>query len=893
MLILLFFYPFGTQKSYKTTFFSCFICTSSGFVVLLLRHPKRNARLMKRLMPHFILIWMLLCLPLGLAAQTIDGPTALFLMHSSGNHLAKGSDGGGILESPDVASPQALTFIPDGEGYYALQSADGRGYLSLDGEWNTLFVADASSDKAKYAMESAGNSFIRLRCKFNGKYLGTDATTPSSKVYSDKDGQDTRHLWFLATDARQTPPADTARYAVNPAVVRQHFEGWGISLCWWANMCGRWSDEKIDELVDWLVSPEGLNYRIFRYNIGGGDDPQNRNCTPHHMGASGGKGLRAEMEGFKDSPDGGYIWERDTAQRKIMLKIKEKRPDAIFEAFSNSCPYYMTFSGCCAGNSNAGADNLRPECYEDFARYLVDVCLHYKEEYGIEFRTLSPFNEPMTNYWGANGGQEGCHFDVASQIAFLKVLHPILESSGLNTVISASEETDAAQSVRDFEAYRDAGVLPLLGQWNTHTYSATIPARSQISALCEEEGVRLWMSEVGLGGSGIAGNLELAQKLMDDIRYIMPVAWVDWQYVEEGNDQWCLVQGDFANQTYHKVKNYFIRQHFSKFILPGYTFLTSLNGQTLAARNPGGDSLVVVAINPTALATVHQADLTFYQSANSVLTAVRTSETEEMAPTSDYTLQDGRLTYRLPPYSIVTFVIGVEEKPDADNSIAPGHSYWILPRNATDQALQAEGGSVSLQPVGCSPAQIWELTSADDGYVFTNRNGEILTDRSPAYALGHSSNVQDGQVFLITPIDPLFCKITTTDGSKAFDLEGEHYTAGTQIGLWEYGSSPTATHRQWLFMRLPETDRPDAIPLLLTGEDNAASPIRLTRESGSILRIDRQTSAPCPVSIHTPSGLCIYRTYMETTTLRIPLRKGVYIISTQTPQARFNQTVCL
>ena len=65
---------------------------------------------------------------------------------------------------------------------------------------------------------------------------------------------------------------------------QEPFEGWGISLCWWANMCGSWSEERIDSLVDWLVSPQGLNFRIFRYNIGGGDDPMNRNCTPHHMG---------------------------------------------------------------------------------------------------------------------------------------------------------------------------------------------------------------------------------------------------------------------------------------------------------------------------------------------------------------------------------------------------------------------------------------------------------------------------------------------------------------------------------------------------------------------------------------------------------------------------------
>lgn len=848
-----------------------------------------NSKQMKNRLYTYLAGWIFLWLPALLLAQAIDGPTALFLMHSSGNHVAKDAQGGAVLEAADAPSPQKLTFIPDGNGYYALQSADGQGYLSLTGQWNTSFTTDPSSAKALYAIENSGEFFVKLRCKYNNKYLGTDGTTASSAVYSDKDGTDTRHLWYLTTDVHQAPPADTSVYVINPAATRQQFEGWGISLCWWANMCGKWSDEKIDELVDWLVSPDGLDYRIFRYNIGGGDDPQNRNCTPHHMGS--GKGLRAEMEGFKDSPDGEYIWSRDAAQRKIMLKIKEKRPDAIFEAFSNSCPYYMTYSGCCAGHTDASADNLKPEYYEAFAHYLVDVCRHYKEEYGIEFRTLSPFNEPMTSYWGANGGQEGCHFDIASQVAFLKVLHPILKASGLNTVISASEETDAAQSVRDFEGYQAAGVLPLVGQWNTHTYSATTQARSQISALCKEQGIRLWMSEVGSGGSGIAGNLNLAQKLMDDIRYIMPVAWVDWQYVEEGNDQWCLVQGDFTKQTYHKVKNYSIRQHFSKFIRPSYTFLTSLNGQTLAARNPEGDSLIIVAINPNALPVVHRADLSFYESISSELTALRSSETEDLSPTADYTLKDRILTYKLPAYSIVTFVIPVEESADADNAIRPGLPYWICPRNAADQALQASGGKVTLQPLSYAPEQTWKLQPDGNGYTFTNGNGDILTEHSPDYALGYEPSPQAGQTFTLTPIDRLFYKIMTEDGSKAFDLEGEHHTAGTTVGLWEYGSAPTACHRQWFFMRQPDSGSPDAVPGI-SFPDNTSQPLfRLTCEPGNILRADKLSDTPCRLGIYTPSGGCIYQTLLQDETLRVPLHPGIYIVSGISRSARFHQTI--
>lgn len=461
----------------------------------------------------------------------------------------------------------------------------------------------------------------------------------------------------------QPPVSDTIDYAVRPDFTLQTFEGWGVSLCWWANMCGRWSDDKIDEIIDLLVSPDGLNYRFFRYNIGGGDDPENRHCRPHHMGR--GKGLRAEMEGFKDAPDGDYIWSRDSAQRKIMLKIKEKRPDAVFEAFSNSCPYYMTYSGCVGGNTDANTDNLRPEYYEAFARYLVDVCRHYKDEYGIEFRTLEPFNEPVTDYWYAGGTQEGCRFDTQSQIEFLKVLHPILKASGLNTIIAASDETSVAQSIKDFEAYRDAGVLGLVGQWNTHTYAANYEGRVRLRQLCEQAGLPLWMTETGQGGRGLAGNLGLAQKLISDMRDLRPAVWTDWQYMEENNDQWCLLRGDFARQTWRKVKNFSVRQHFSRYIKEGYTLLGTSDRHTLAAQHAGSDSLTVVLVsnNPTHGRRTHRADLSAYSALPAArITALRTSRTEDLQPVEDFTLKNNLLEYQLPPHSIMTFVISLPRK---------------------------------------------------------------------------------------------------------------------------------------------------------------------------------------------------------------------------------------
>ena len=83
-----------------------------------------NSKQMKNRLYTYLAGWIFLWLPTLLLAQAIDGPTALFLMHSSGNHVAKDAQGGAVLEAADAPSPQKLTFIPDGNGYYALQSAE-------------------------------------------------------------------------------------------------------------------------------------------------------------------------------------------------------------------------------------------------------------------------------------------------------------------------------------------------------------------------------------------------------------------------------------------------------------------------------------------------------------------------------------------------------------------------------------------------------------------------------------------------------------------------------------------------------------------------------------------------------------------------------------------------
>ncbi len=683
--------------------------------------------------------------------------------------------------------------------------------------------------------------------------------------------------------------SDTLHCYVSPAQRRQTVEGWGVSLCWWANMCGRWSDDRIESLVKLLVDPNGLNYNVFRYNIGGGDDPENRNCTPHHMGGEGGKGLRAEMEGFKVYEESDYDWTRDAAQRKIMLKIKEMRPDAVFEAFSNSAPWWMTWSGCCGGNKQGGQDNLRPEYYEAFARYLVDVCKHYKETYGIEFRTLDPFNEPYSSYWTCSGSQEGCHFSPASQVKFLKVLYPMLQASGLKTMLSAPDEsalTDALNTLNTYAAYPE--VFSMLGQWNSHTYYGDNRHRAQVSALVGERGLPLWMSETGEGGEGIGGNLAMAQRLMDDMRYLHPTVWCDWQYVEEQNDQWDLVRADFATQQYERVKNYYVRQQVTRFIKQGYTMLNVLNDQTLAAMNPSNDTLVIVHLNNTGKEARYAYDLSAFDEVADYARSYATSETENLKLKGSLRIRNKQLAVRLPARSIQTYIIKVKTDGKATvNRPVGGKTYLLSPRIGSFVVTERDGKAVLADYASADDGQFWRLEEKGGAYSLQNRQGRYLT-ATDGYLLSLSDTPGEGQEFVFTELDNGYFKITDRRTGKAFDLQNESCSDGTPLGVWDYGTSAKNVHRQWAICPVAEHDMTDAVKR--PDAEDVPSGVKVLPDEGGMTVIN-PSGDRIRLHVYTPDGQSVVSRTLTGYISRVELRKGFYMAETRGESGRQVQKI--
>ena len=84
-------------------------------------------------------------------------------------------------------------------------------------------------------------------------------------------------------------------------------------------------------------------------------------------------------------PSGEWDWDVDANQRWMLLAARQ-RGACIFEAFSNTPPYWMTVSGRSSGNIFPWLDNLQPEYYDQFVHYLTEVVRWYRDKHGILFR---------------------------------------------------------------------------------------------------------------------------------------------------------------------------------------------------------------------------------------------------------------------------------------------------------------------------------------------------------------------------------------------------------------------------------------------------------------------------------------------------------------------------
>lgn len=512
------------------------------------------------------------------------------------------------------------------------------------------------------------------------------------------------------------------KVVVDPGKRYQVFEGWGTSLCWWAVKAGAWSESNRSKLLGAIADPDtGLGYTIFRYNIGGGDQPGHNHLDKGDGGAN--------VPGYKPTEKGDFDWTADPYQRTIAIELSKRVKSPIFEAFSNSPPWWMTKSGCVSGSSD-GSDNLKEDYFDDFADYLSEVALHFKKEWGITFRTVEPFNEPSAGWWKSNGGQEGCGFK-NNQTKMIVELGKALQKKGLfpETSVSAADETNIGDALNQFNKY-SSEALSYMFQVNTHSYSGG-DNRAKLFNAAFAKDKKVWQSETGplhkSGDENIA--LWMAGVILADLRDMKASAWVDWQ-IGDPAENWRSLALNHSKQTFTPNARYYMHAAFSRYIRPGSRIIDSDNGNTLAALREDG-SLVLVVRNSGSSDAKYSFDLTAFDKIGTSAKVYRFELPGSLKALSDIALSGKSLSMTAPGQTITTMVIsGAEGGVCTPDTIIPYVKVHDGGWNETTDVQVNKGDSLVIGPHPWEGGRwVWsgpkDFKSTDREIRFKNMDGTM------------------------------------------------------------------------------------------------------------------------------------------------------------------------
>jgi hypothetical protein len=459
---------------------------------------------------------------------------------------------------------------------------------------------------------------------------------------------------------------------VDPQLVLvDSFEGWGTSLCWWANVIGGFANRST--YTSMAFSQLKLN--IVRYNIGGGENP----------GISNSMEFRAQMPGFEPSP-GVWNWTVDANQRWILRQAVALGANRV-EAFANSPPWWMTVSGSVTGSTNGTSNNLQASYEGSFAVYLATAVSNLSVLDGLIFDTVTPLNEPTAAWWVYAGRQEGCHISSDQQSRLVGLLHSELVARGQSAGIAASEDNDEQSAINSLNAY-SAASMSNVTRMVSHTYGANNPAGLRNLAAYQHK--PLWVSEYG---DGDATGLTMARRIRNDIAGMWARAWVYWQVVDSGS--WgCIynVLDGSGNTSYSINKKFYVLGQFSQFIRPGCQIINVGDTNSLAAYNPTNHTLTIVSVNETTNNFTITYDLSGFSALPAQASRTRTSPTENEALLTTTPVTNRQFSTFIAPQSVTTHVLtNVTPAPPSSSPQA----WYPFEGNAQDASDSGNDGAIA------------------------------------------------------------------------------------------------------------------------------------------------------------------------------------------------------
>ena len=349
------------------------------------------------------------------------------------------------------------------------------------------------------------------------------------------------------------------------------FEGFGTSLCWWAQDVGRRTEKNGD--VEWrelavkaLFDKEtGLGLTNLRYNLGA-------NCDYSDYDNYGDKNRFAES--FMTT-DGSLDFTRDAGAQWVLKRALDYGVTHV-TLFANSAPTYLTINGK-AYCTDGARINLAPENYSAYAKYFCDVAEHFIDE-GVPVKELSPINEPQWD-WVTNGGQEGSHFTPNEVVDILVAfVNEMRTRSKLDGVVLSYPE--CGEWKKDTYNYLDAimanDILRAeIDAFSCHSYWSNSIDKRFFKDYVDEyyTGLKLrqteWCEMVNGRDLSIYSALTLAQEVIEDLSILEVVSWDTWIALSNYDYRDGLIYFENKDASLSYPKRYHAMAHFSRFIANG------------------------------------------------------------------------------------------------------------------------------------------------------------------------------------------------------------------------------------------------------------------------------------------------------------------------------------
>ena len=453
---------------------------------------------------------------------------------------------------------------------------------------------------------------------------------------------------------------------VQPTTSYGVWDGWGCSLAWWANVFGTRTDLAGTIFGVGTVSLttntgtyalHGLGLNIARYNVGGSGSGMSVPTTMPAWKQIPGYWLNWNSS---DPASSSFNWYTDSNQRNALWNARNAGA-TLFEAFSDSPMYWMCNSNSSAGSTTSGAEGLQSWNHAQSAVYLATVVKYAHDNWGINFTSVDPFNEPSAGWWNYSGAsQEGCNIytKTGTQQAVISALRTELNNRGMQGVgVAASDENSPDQALSTWNAL-DARTRGSISRINTHGYSGQSAYRGSnrgpLFSAVSAGGKKLWMSEYG---EGDASGLTMAQSILLDLNQMHPSGWVYWQPLDSGG--WGLIQSNPGDNWIGAPNpKYYVLAQFSRSIRPGMTILSSGDPNTVAAYDPAGHTLALVTLNGATGQWINY-DLSHFSRAAGPITRwdTQTGGGDLYAQHNDTSLSGTKFWSWFSPNTVQTFVV--------------------------------------------------------------------------------------------------------------------------------------------------------------------------------------------------------------------------------------------